>query len=231
MPTLRHALKRQQQDGDRDHRRAEDHDQAGRVVRPEEERHAKPRHARRAHRVNRDDEIQSGQDRRETVDEDSQAGRYDVRVRESRTVRRVERPAGIDAAGEQRVNRDHSAEQIDVPAQKIDSRKSEILRSDHHRDEEVPQRRRYRRDEEEKDHDDAVLGKDLVVSGRLQEIALRSQQFEANHQRVDSADEKEESDGPEIKQSDALVILGQQPRLQPVLGVDVVDLRWSWYFE
>src|SRR6185369_12613907 len=111
------------------------------------------------------------------------------------------------------------------------SRKSEILRADHHRDQEVPQRRRYRRNEEEKDHYDAVLSEYLVVGGRLQEVTLRSQQLETNHQRVNAADEEEESDRYEIEQRDALVVLGQQPRLQPVLGVDVVDLRRSWYFE
>ena len=81
----------------------------------------------------------------------------------------------------------------------------------------VSERRRYRRNEEEKDHYDAVLGEDLVVGGRLQEIALRREQLESDHQRVNPADEEEESDRAEIKQRDALVILGQQPRLQPVL--------------
>jgi hypothetical protein len=48
---------------------------------------------------------------------------------------------------------------------------------------------------------------------------------------INAADEEEEGDGPEIEQRDAFVIPGQQPRLQPVLGIDVVDLWWSWYFE
>ena len=42
---VQHALGRDQQHRDRDDRRAEDHDQAGRVVRPDEERQAEPGHA------------------------------------------------------------------------------------------------------------------------------------------------------------------------------------------
>ena len=41
-----HALEGEQQDRDRDDRRPQDHDQAGRVVRPHEERQPEPRHAR-----------------------------------------------------------------------------------------------------------------------------------------------------------------------------------------
>src|SRR5688572_3437359 len=76
----RNALKRQQQDRDSDYGRAQNHDQAGGIVRPEKEWHAKPLHARRSHRVNRDDEIQSGEDGRKTVDKNSEAGGYDIRV-------------------------------------------------------------------------------------------------------------------------------------------------------
>jgi hypothetical protein len=75
-----------------------------------------------------------------------------------------------------------------------------------------------------------VLREDLVVSGRLKEVALRRQQLEANHHGVDAADEEEESDGTKIEQCDPLVVFGQQPRLQAVLRVDVVDPRRCWYF-
>ena len=54
----------------------------------------------------------------------------------------------------------------------------------------ISERRWNRRNEEEKDHYDAVLGEDLVVSGRLQEITLRREQLESDHQRVNPADEK-----------------------------------------
>src|SRR4029079_18175003 len=102
--------------------------------------------------------------------------------------------------------RDDAAEQVDIPTEQIDPGKRQIFRSNHHWDQEVSQRRRNRRDEEEKDHDDAVLSEDLVVGGRGKEIALRSQQLETDHQGVNAADEEEESDRAEAKQSDPLVV-------------------------
>ena len=42
---------------------------------------------------------------------------------------------------------------------------------------------------------------------------------------------KKKADGPEIEQRDALVIFGQQPRLQAVLRVEVIDPRGRWWFK
>ena len=64
---------------DGDDRRAEDHNQAGRVMGPDEQRQPEPGHPRRAHRVDRDDEVQTGQDRRETSDENADDRGHDVR--------------------------------------------------------------------------------------------------------------------------------------------------------
>ena len=75
MPTWKSRSSRDQQERDRDHRRAEHHDQAGRVHRPDEQRQAEPGHARRAHPVDRDDEVEAGQDRREAGDEDAERRR------------------------------------------------------------------------------------------------------------------------------------------------------------
>jgi hypothetical protein len=58
-----------------------------------------------------------------------------------------------------------------------------------------------------------VLGEGLVVSAGLHKVALRGEQLEANRHRVQTADEKEETDRAEIEQRDALVIFGQQPGL------------------
>ncbi len=52
-----HALKRQQEQRDGDDRRSEHLNQAGGVVRPDEQRQTAPGHARRAHLVDRDDEV------------------------------------------------------------------------------------------------------------------------------------------------------------------------------
>jgi hypothetical protein len=81
-----------------------------------------------------------------------------------------------------------------------------------------------------KDHDDSVLREDLVVSARLHEIALRSQQLKADGHRVQAANEEEEANAAHIKQCDPLVIFRQQPRLNAVCGVQVIR-AWRWYRE
>ena len=139
-PQVQHPLGRHQQHRDRDDRRAEDHDQAGRVVRPHEQRQAEPGQPRRAHPVDRDDEVEAGQDRREAGDEHAERGGDDVAVRRRGAVGRVERPAGVDAAAQGRDQREHAAEHVDVPAQQVDAREREILRPDHDRDQEVAER-------------------------------------------------------------------------------------------
>ncbi len=39
---------------------------------------------------------------------------------------------------------------------------------------------------------------------------------------------KEKADRAEVKQRDALVVFGQQPRLEAVLGIEVIDVRGGW---
>ena len=56
------ALQQDQHKRDGQHRRAEHHQQRGGVVGPAEQRHAKPGHARSAHPVDGDDEVQAGKD-------------------------------------------------------------------------------------------------------------------------------------------------------------------------
>ena len=60
---VRQTLERDEQDRNRHHGRPQNHDQAGRVVSPDEQRQAVPGHAGSAHGVNRDNEVQPRQDR------------------------------------------------------------------------------------------------------------------------------------------------------------------------
>src|SRR5688572_31050938 len=59
-------------------------------------------------------------------DEHAERGRYHVRIRRRRAVRRIERPAGVDAAAQSRHQRERAAEDVDVP-----DRKSTRLNSSH----------------------------------------------------------------------------------------------------
>ena len=60
---VRQTLEGDEQDRNRYHGRPQNHDQAGRVVGPDEQGQTEPGHARSAHGVNRDDEVQPRQDR------------------------------------------------------------------------------------------------------------------------------------------------------------------------
>ena len=73
---MQSAFRGHQHDGDGDYRRAQKLNDAGGVVRPDEQRQARPGHARGAHAMNGDHEVQAGKDGRKSGDEDG-----DVRPR------------------------------------------------------------------------------------------------------------------------------------------------------
>ena len=147
----------------------------------------------------------------------------DVGVRRRRAVRRVERPAGVDAAAERRGDREQAAEDVDVPADQVDARERQVLRADHDRDEEVAQHRGNRRDQEEEDHHHAVHGEHLVVGLARQQVAGRRQQLQADEHREEPADREEGGDRHEVEERDALVVFRQQPGLDAVAVVEVTD--------
>ena len=75
------SFERYQQNRDSNYRRSKHHDDAGRVIRPAEQRHPVPGHSRSAHPVDGDDEIQAGKDRGEPGDENTERRSNYVRVR------------------------------------------------------------------------------------------------------------------------------------------------------
>ena len=163
-----------------------------------------------------------GQDRREAGDEDAQRRRNDAGVRRRRAVRRVERPAGVHAAGDHRVDDEDAAEPVDVQTEQIDARKRQILGANHRRDQEVAERRRNRRDQEQEHHDHAVQREELVVGVGLDEVALRRRELEADADRHEAAEEEEDRDRDQIHDRDPLVVLRQQPRLEAVAVVQIM---------
>ena len=156
-------------------------DQAGRVGGPQEQRHAEPGHAGRAHAVDRDDEVEPGEDRREPGDEDAERRRDHVGGRRHRAERRVERPTGVDAAGDQRVQREQAAEDVDVPARQVQLGERQILGADHDRHQEVAEHGRDDGNQEEEHHHHAVHREELVVGLVRHEVAGRRGQLEPDH--------------------------------------------------
>ena len=107
-------------------------------------------------------------------------------------VGRVERPAGVDAAGEPwRTIGEQAADHEDVPAQQVELREGQIPGADHHRHEEVAQHRGDRRNQEEEDHDHAVHREQAVVRLGASPGRPRRQQLQAHEERERAADEEE----------------------------------------
>ncbi len=178
--------------------------------------------SRSAHLVHGDDEVQSGEDGRETGDENAEGSGNYLRVRESAAVGRVKSPAGVDAAGNYGVESEGRADDVNVPAHQVDARESQVARADHQRHEEIAQGGRDGRHQEEKDHDDAVHGEELVVGFRRYQ-ALGFDEVQAHQDGEKAANEKHQSDGDEIEDGDALVVNGQQPGLHAVIHVEVIQ--------
>ncbi len=220
-----HALQDHEDQGNGQHRRAQHHQDRRRVVRPHKERQAEPGHARRAHAMNGDDEVETGKDGAKAGDEDRQAGGNNVGVQVMRAERSGEGPARIDAAERERRQHEDAAENIQIPAQQVDLREGEVFSAHHDRDQEVSDRRRNRRHQKQEDHDDAVHGEHLVIGVRRHQVAGRGQQFQADHPGKKATDKEEDRDRDQIEDRDALVISGEQPALQAVFLVQIGPLR------
>ncbi len=168
---------------------------AGGVVRPDEQRQARPRHARRPHAVNGHHKVQSGQDGGESGDKDGKPGFNHLGIAEGGAERRVESPTCIHAAGQDAVQHQIvPAIDVQIPTQQVDARKRQILGADHQGNQEVSQHGRNRRNQEEEHHHLAVHGEKLVVGIGLHQVARRRQQFEPDQQSKKPSDKKEKRD-------------------------------------
>ena len=177
---LEDPFEHHEQQRDRQHRRAQQLDDAGSVVRPDEQRQSRPGHSWRTHTVNCYHKIQSGQNGGESRDEDGDSGFYNAGVTESCAEGRVEGPAGIDTADHHGVQHDDAGDHEEVPTQQIDPGEGQVFGANHQWHQKVSQHGGDRRDQEEEDHHLAVLGEELVVRICLDEITRRSQQFETD---------------------------------------------------
>ena len=179
--------------------------------------------------MNRDDEVQCRQDRREAGDESRDDGRHDIRLRLGRVgaVRRVEGPAGVDASRDDRENGERAAGHEEIPAREIQFRKRHVARADHHREKKISENRRDRRNEEEPNHHDAVNGEEFVVGRRGDEIALRREQFQTHHRGRCAANEKENRDRHHVEKRDPFVIGRQEPGADGMRDVEIVGARFD----
>ena len=138
---------------------------------------------------------------------------------------RVESPARVDAAGQHDVGHQGAADDVEIPAQQVDAREGKILRPDHERHQKIAQHRRHDRDQEEEHHDHAVHGEHLVIGVGLHQVALRRQQLEPDEHGKEAAEKKERRHRDQVEDRDPLVVGGQQPGLEAVPVVEIVQLR------
>ena len=213
-----------QHDGEADDRRRQHLDDAGGVDGPDEERQAHPAHAGRAQRVDRDDEVEAGDDRREAEDEDAQQHR-EQRRRRRRAVGRVERPAGVGAAHDHAGDRQRRAGPVEVERQQVQPREGDVLGAQHERQHEVAEHARDRRDHEHEDHDHAVQREHAVVGVRAHDGRLGREELDAQRHREDAAQQEREQHRHEVHDADALVVDRGEPRPDAPIGVQVVDGR------
>ena len=208
----------QQQRGGQ-HRSRQHHHQTGGVERPHEDRQPEPGLSRRAQLVRGDDEVDAGHDRRKADDEHARRGEAHMRVAEHGRERRVEGPAGVDAAGDHGIEGRQRPGHEYVPAREVEPRESQVLGPQHQRQQEIAQRRRDRRDQEEPHHDDAVHGEELVVGVVANEVGGRRGELDPYQRRGGAADEEERQQRHQVQPRDALVVGAQQPRRRvPPLG-------------
>ena len=218
----------------RQHRRGQHHDQAGGINGPQKQRQPRPRQPRRPHAVNRDDEVQAGQNRREAGDEHSGGGGHDVRVGVDGAERGVKRPARVDAPPNDRIQREQSAGNVDVPTGQVQPRKGDVAGPDHQRHEKIAQHAGNRGHEKEENHHDAMHREQLVVGLGLHQIGVRRGQVDADQRGRDAADDEKEGNAQQVQQADPLVVGRQQPRtnrgavVQIVVARKLGGLRHGW---
>ena len=133
----------------------------------------------------------------------------------------VKGPACIHASGHHCVEREQSSQVEDIPARQVQPRERQIPGADHERNQKVPQHRRNRRNKEEEDHYHAVHGEEFVVGLGLNQVSLGCNQLEPYHHRKRAPEEKEQRDGRQVKQCNALVVDREQPRFHTVIDIEI----------
>src|SRR6266550_1852365 len=113
--------------------------------------------------MNGHDEVQSGEYGGESNDKDGKSGLNDFGVAEGCAERGVEGPAGVHAAGQYGVHHESAADNVEVPAEKINSREGQIAGSNHQWNKKVSQNGGNGRNQKEEHHDLAMHGEQFVV--------------------------------------------------------------------
>ena len=138
--------------------------------------------------VDRDDEVQPGEDRAEAEDERAHRGGRDRRLRSRcctacRTSSRC-RPRPMTSDVSMKIAPMHP----EVVAREVQPRERDVLRAEHERQHEVAERRRDARDDHQEHHDRAVQREHLVVGVVLDDGLAGREELGAQEQREEAAE-------------------------------------------
>ena len=224
---LEDAFEQQQDERDAEHRRRQDLDDRGGVDTPHKQRHVEPAHSGGAQLMHGGDEVQAGEDRGEAEDKRGHGHQSDGALGGG-GVGSVERPARIDAAEDDRTERQRRPSQVEVVAHQVHARERHVLGAQHERDEEVAQRRRDRRDDEQEHHHRAMQREHLVVGFRrhdhlAEQHVLGIEQRQTHQQGEGAAQQESDQYAHQVHHTDPLVIHCGQPGPQAFVLVQIVD--------
>ena len=202
---------------------------------PGEDRHPEHRHTRCAHADHRGDHVDAAQDGAQPTDpepEDPQVAAHPGRVNRVGE-RRVRGPTEVGGTtrGDETTHRDQRAEQEQPEAQRIQARERHVGCADLQRKYQVGEPE-HDRGRVEQQHRRAVHGEQLVVLLVGQELQSGGDQFAADEQRHQPADEEEHEAGDAVHDADQLVIgggdqlvdqvaLGAKPRRKRTAGLEI----------
>ncbi len=110
-------------------------------------------------------------------------------------------------------------------SEEVQPREGDVLRADHDRQEEVPQRRGDARDDEQEDHDRSVEREEAIVGLRVHDRLASREELEPHEEGEDAAGQESEADHRQVHQADSLVIERDEPRSDPAIGLQIVGVR------
>ena len=209
------AVEQEQRHRRRDRRQDEHEQHRVGLDRPDEERDAHPGHPRRAHVVDRDDEVDRPGERRERGQVEAEDPEVLARpgAELGRRERRVRGPARTCAAppSAKKLDRMTSPPSEEEPVrERVQPRERHVPRADHQRHEVVAEAREHRDDEEE-DHRRPVQREQLVVGVLGDEVVVRLRELGAHQERHHAGREEEEERGDDVEDPDPLVVDRRQP--------------------
>ena len=194
----RHRQRRDQ------HRRREHHQHGGREDAPHEDRQPRPGQARRAHGHDRRDHVEPEQRHRDADEREEEVVAVHPRIRLG-AERLVARPAGREAAEEDRRLEDDAGRHQQPERQRLDARERHAPRADQDRDEVVGERAEDPA-RHHPHHHRAVQADERQIRAGREDLVSRTQELGADEHRVQAADEEEEADADEVLDADDLVV-------------------------